>query len=130
LKCIYVMYPSHCVSSGRPGFVFGSCHLLIFFLFWSFLIIILEMNPVKHFFSNLALLSHASSLGATYEGITSVHLARLMKESRQFTWRLKGLACARSPRWSGWCHVVSVAPVRSAQLVLNSHQFIQRDSIL
>jgi hypothetical protein len=53
-----------------------------FFSILAFLIIILEMNPVKHFFPNLALLSHANPFGATYEGVTPVHLARLKELAR------------------------------------------------
>jgi hypothetical protein len=48
-----------------------------FFYFDLFVIIIIEMNPTKHFFPNLALLSLANPSGVTYEGVTPVHLARL-----------------------------------------------------
>jgi hypothetical protein len=65
------------------------------------------------FFPNLSILSRVNPSDMTYEGVTSVHLVRL-----------KGLVYAQSSRWSGWCHVVSVTPVRSARLVFKSHQFI------
>jgi hypothetical protein len=45
-----------------------------FFFILVFLIIILEMNLVKRFFSNLALLSHANPPDATYQGVMPVHL--------------------------------------------------------
>jgi hypothetical protein len=54
-----------------------------FFQFWSFLIIILEMNPVKHFFKSDRL-TRLMKDDATYEGVVPVHIARL-----------KGLAHAR-----------------------------------
>jgi hypothetical protein len=41
------------------------------FLFLAFFIIILEMNSVKHFFSNLDLLSRFNPSGVTYEGVSS-----------------------------------------------------------
>jgi hypothetical protein len=75
----------------------------IFFYFFYFIIIILEMNPVKYFFPNLILFSRSNPSDVAYEGVTPVHLTRL-----------KGLARARSPRWPGWCHIVSVTPIRSA----------------
>jgi hypothetical protein len=60
----------------------------------------------------------------------SIRLARLMKESYQFTWHdSRGRRVPGSPRWLGSCHVVSVALVRSVWLVLKSRQFIRRDSI-
>jgi hypothetical protein len=72
-------------TGARQGLIFfcGGGYQ-IFFLFWPFLIIILEMNSAKCFFPNLDLLSHANPSGATYEGVTPVHLARL-----------KVLACVR-----------------------------------
>jgi hypothetical protein len=39
----------------------------IFFLFWYFLIIVLEMNLAKYFFSNMLFLSRANPSGVTYE---------------------------------------------------------------
>jgi hypothetical protein len=82
--------------------------ILIFFYF-SFLIIVLEMDS-RNFFLNLTLLSRINPSDATYEEVTSsVHL----------TW-LKGLARARSPRWSGWHHIVLVTLVRSAWLMFKS----------
>jgi hypothetical protein len=82
------------------------------------------MNPMKHFF-NLTF------------WVASIRLTWLMKKSHQFTWctpvhlvRLKELARARSSRWSGWCHVISVTSVKSMRLMLKSRQFIRRVSVL
>jgi hypothetical protein len=69
------------MTAGHRGF---------FFYFNLFLIIILDMNLTKYFFLNLVFLSRINPSGATYEGVTPVHLARL-----------KGLMYARSPRWPG-----------------------------
>jgi hypothetical protein len=40
-----------------------------FFLFWSFLFKIREINPIKTFFSNLVLFSRVRPVGATHEGV-------------------------------------------------------------
>jgi hypothetical protein len=53
-----------------------------FFSILVFLIIILEINLVKHFFK-ITILNRTNSSDATYEEVVTVHLARL-----------KGLACA------------------------------------
>jgi hypothetical protein len=74
----------------------------IFFSILAFLIIIREMNQQTFFFKS-DLLSHVNLSGATDEVVAPIKLTRL-----------KRLVHARSPRWLGWCHVVSVAPIRSA----------------
>jgi hypothetical protein len=61
-----------------------------FFSILTFLIIILEMYPMKRFFY-LVILSRANPSGVTYEGVTSVHLAWLKGQTRE--------------RWSTWRHV-------------------------
>jgi hypothetical protein len=82
----------------------------IFFYFSNFLIIILEMKPDETFFLKiLVLFNHANLSDVTYKEVTPVYLVRL-----------KGLTRAWSPRWSEWYHVISVAPVRSARLMLKS----------
>jgi hypothetical protein len=78
---------------------------VIFFYFDLFWIIILEMNPVKHFFSNMAIFSHVSSSDATYKGVTPIWLVRLgvLTCERQPTWRHVG--------WKDW-----VTPQQTARL--------------
>jgi hypothetical protein len=71
-----------------------------FFSILAFLIIIPE--PANVFFKS-DLLSRVNPSGVTDEVVAPIKLTRL-----------KRLVHARSPRWLGWCHVVSVAPVRSA----------------
>jgi hypothetical protein len=101
-----VLLVLHCQAYGN----FFS--ILIFFNYYS------RNEPVKYIFSNLNFLSHVNPSDTIYEGVAPVHLVRL-----------KGLTRERPPRWPGWCHIVSVAPVRSARLVLKSRQFIRRDPI-
>jgi hypothetical protein len=54
----------------------------IFSLFWPFLINIQGMNPVKTFFKDLTLFSRVGPVGATYEGVTPVRMARLSSHVR------------------------------------------------
>jgi hypothetical protein len=57
----------------------------------AFSINIQHMNPTKTFFPNLALFSHASSVGVTHEGVVPFALARCMGLARAYM--------------STWCHV-------------------------
>jgi hypothetical protein len=60
-----------------------------------FLIIILEMNSLKYFFSNLTFLSRVNSSGATYKIVTLVHLARLKGLTRARVATLVGIVARR-----------------------------------
>jgi hypothetical protein len=44
-------------------------HMDFFFVFWSFLIKIREMNPAETYFQNLARCSRACPIDVTYEGV-------------------------------------------------------------
>jgi hypothetical protein len=89
-----------------------------FFFYFSLFNHYSRNEPANVFFKS-DLLSRVNPSGATDEVVAPIKLTRL-----------KRLVHARSPRWPEWCHVVSVAPVRSARLVLKLRQFIRRDSIL
>jgi hypothetical protein len=73
------------LCSNLIGYKFGKKSILAFFNNIS------RNESGQKFFSNLALLSHASPIGVTYEGVAVMHMARLM-----------GPAHAQPPMW---CHV-------------------------
>jgi hypothetical protein len=57
----------------------GGGALGVIFLFWSFLKKkILEMNPTETYFQDLALLSHASPVSTTNEGVAPCALTQPM----------------------------------------------------
>jgi hypothetical protein len=57
----------------EPFNIYEIClEAFVFFPILTFLIIILEMNPVKRFFLNLAHLSHVNPSGVTYEGVVPI----------------------------------------------------------
>jgi hypothetical protein len=67
------------------------------------------MNRAETYFQDLAPLSHAGPVGMTHEGVTPVHMAWLMGQTRVLvpTWRDIGLSRAKrtgmtQSRWLLW----------------------------